>query len=100
MSEERPSSSGVNPLTGTFVESWRGRLTSYERARIISARALQLAMGAAPLIDISSAGLEGASSLRIAEEEFNNNLLPISIRRRFPNGKVELVSIMSLNKKD
>jgi len=42
----------INPLTPTFVAGWRERLTSYERARIVSARALQLAMGAAPLIDV------------------------------------------------
>ncbi|BCS94190.1 DNA-directed RNA polymerase subunit K [Metallosphaera sp. J1] len=90
---------GINPLTQVYVGSWRDRLTSYERARIISARALQLAMGASPLIDVSSAGLEGASSLRIAEEEFRSNLLPISVRRRFPNGKVELISVMKLSSK-
>ncbi|MCH1771287.1 MULTISPECIES: DNA-directed RNA polymerase subunit K [Metallosphaera] len=87
---------GINPLTEVYVESWRNRLTSYERARIISARALQLAMGASPLIDVSSTGLEGASSIRIAEEEFRSNLLPISVRRRFPNGKVELISVMKI----
>ena len=85
----------INPLTPTFVAGWRERLTSYERARIVSARALQLAMGAAPLIDVVSSGLVNSSSIRIAEEELKARLLPISVRRRFPNGKTELVSAMN-----
>ncbi|QKQ99323.1 DNA-directed RNA polymerase subunit K [Metallosphaera tengchongensis] len=91
---------GVNPLTSTFIESWKNKLTAYEKARIISSRALQLAMGASPLIDISSIGLTSPSSIRIAEEEFRNNLLPITVRRRFPNGQVMLLSILKLNSSD
>ncbi|MEM3938690.1 MAG: DNA-directed RNA polymerase subunit omega, partial [Saccharolobus sp.] len=35
-----------------FVSLWQNKLTKYEIARVISARALQLAMGAPPFIDI------------------------------------------------
>ncbi|MEM4046300.1 MAG: DNA-directed RNA polymerase subunit K [Metallosphaera sp.] len=97
MNEVKTQFSGINPLTETYVTSWRGRLTSYEKARIISARALQLAMGASPLIDTSK--LPKGSSLEIAEEEFRSNILPISIRRRFPNGKVELLWITNVKSK-
>lgn len=94
MAEEQIESS-INPLTPTFIAGWRGKLTTYERARIVSARALQLAMGASPLIDVMSSGLVNSSSIRIAEEELKARLLPISVRRRFPNGKIELVSAMN-----
>ncbi|AEB94662.1 DNA-directed RNA polymerase, subunit K [Metallosphaera cuprina Ar-4] len=54
-------------------------------------------MGASPLIDTSK--LPKGSSLEIAEEEFRSNILPISIRRRFPNGKVELLWITNVKSK-
>lgn len=50
----------------------------FERARIIGARALQVAMGA-PIV------LEKAHNLldpvRVAELEFNENLIPITVHR-------------------
>ncbi len=71
-------------------------LTRFERARIISARALQIDLGA-PLL-IKSAG--GDSSIQIAEKEFEKGVLPITVVRRLPNGdevllnsKGELVSV-------
>ncbi len=86
----------ITPLNYTFIESWKVRLTLYERARIISARALQLAMGASPLIDISTLDSKKLNSISIAEEELKRNVLPITVRRRFPNGKTELISVRSL----
>jgi len=61
------------------------RLTKYERARIIGARALQLSMGAMPLIDVES--LIVKDPLLIAEEELKRGVLPITISRRLPSGK-------------
>lgn len=61
------------------------RLTKYERARIIGARALQLSMGAMPLIDVSE--LKVKDPLVIAEEELKRGVLPITISRRLPDGK-------------
>ncbi|MEM0087213.1 MAG: DNA-directed RNA polymerase subunit K [Candidatus Micrarchaeaceae archaeon] len=50
--------------------------TKYEKARIIGARALQLAYGAPPMIDIP----EGVTDpLKVAELEFEKDLIPISI---------------------
>ena len=86
----------VNKLNVAYIESWRKRLTIYEIARIISARALQLAMGAVPLIDISGFKPEQLNSISIAEEELKRGVLPITIRRRFPNGKVELISVKEI----
>ncbi|ACP38068.1 DNA-directed RNA polymerase subunit K [Saccharolobus islandicus] len=74
-----------------FVSLWQNKLTRYEIARVISARALQLAMGAPALIDINNISLTDVIS--IAEEEFKRGVLPITIRRRLPNGKIILLSL-------
>lgn len=65
--------------------------TKYERARILGARALQIAMNAPVLIKISQEDLEKIKydSLKIAEIELNSNILPISIKRPFPQKKEE-----------
>jgi DNA-directed RNA polymerase subunit K len=46
----------------------------YERARIIAARALQLSMGALPLIKTKE-----IDPIKIARMEFEKNVLPITI---------------------
>ena len=60
--------------------------TKYEKARIIGARALQLSMGAPLLIDFSKEELEKVrySSIEIAKKEFNDEVLPITIKRPLP----------------
>ncbi|MBU0894889.1 MAG: DNA-directed RNA polymerase subunit K [Nanoarchaeota archaeon] len=65
--------------------------TKYERARILGARALQIAMNAPLLIKISPEDLEKINydALKIAETEFNSNILPISIKKPFPIKKQE-----------
>lgn len=65
--------------------------TKYERARILGARALQIAMNAPLLIKISGEDLEKIKfdALKIAEIELNSNILPISIKRPFPKRKEE-----------
>lgn len=84
----------ISKINEIFQESWKGKLTKYEIARIISARALQLAMGAQPLIDTSNLPFDDVIS--IAEDELKRGVLPITIRRVYPNGKVELVSIRKI----
>ena len=65
--------------------------TKYERARILGARALQIAMNAPLLIKISQEDLEKIrfDALKIAEVELNSNILPISIKKPFPAKKEE-----------
>lgn len=60
--------------------------TKYEIARIIGARALQIAMDAPLLLKISEDELKliQYDSLRIAEREFEESVLPISISRPLP----------------
>jgi DNA-directed RNA polymerase subunit K len=63
--------------------------TKYEEARIIGARALQLAMNAPLLIKISEEDLEKIhyDALKIAEIELKSGVLPISIKKPFPEKK-------------
>jgi DNA-directed RNA polymerase subunit K len=83
--------SGEFNFNEVFVKAWENRLIKYERARVIGARALQLALGAPPFIDISNLNKDDVFS--IAEAELESGVLPITIRRVYPNGKVELVSL-------
>lgn len=65
--------------------------SKYENARILGARALQIAMNAPLLIKIEQKDLEKINfdALKIAEIELNSNILPISIKKPFPEKKEE-----------
>lgn len=65
--------------------------SKYEFARILGARALQIAMNAPILINLSKEDLEKIKydSLKVAEIELNSNILPISIKKPFPKKKEE-----------
>ncbi|MBS3170344.1 DNA-directed RNA polymerase subunit K [Candidatus Woesearchaeota archaeon] len=60
--------------------------TKYERARIIGARALQIAMGAPILLKLGKDDLEKLkyNPINIAKREFEEGILPIVIKRPFP----------------
>ncbi len=62
------------------------QFTRYEIARILGARALQLAMDAPPLLKLSEEELKELKydSIRIAEKELSEDVLPISIHRPTP----------------
>jgi|TARA_Y100000310_G_scaffold103623_1_gene102012 DNA-directed RNA polymerase subunit K/omega len=66
-------------------------LTKYEKARILGARALQIAMNAPLLVKITKEDLENIKydSLKIAEIELNSGILPISVKKPLPNRKEE-----------
>lgn len=61
-------------------------LTKYEKARIIGARALQLAMGAPMLLKMKKEELEQVNynTVKIATMEYDQGVLPISIKRPMP----------------
>ncbi len=61
----------------------------YETARILGARALQIAMNAPLLIKIDQEDLEKVKfdALKIAEIEFKSNILPISVKKPLPQKK-------------
>ena len=62
------------------------KLTKYEKARIIGARALQLSMGAPFMIKVSKKDLEEVryNTIEIAKREFEAGVIPIAIRRLPP----------------
>lgn len=53
-------------------------LTKYELARIIGARALQLSMGAPPLIKVKE---ENTTFINVAEQELDKKVIPLSVVR-------------------
>jgi len=65
------------------------KFSKYEVARILGARSLQIAMNAPLLIKIEKEDLEKIKfdALKIAEIEFNSNVLPISVKKPFPEKK-------------
>ena len=72
------------------------KFTKYEIARIIGARALQIAMDAPLLLKISEERLKQIryDALKIAELEFDEGVLPITIHRPLPRkGKEKLETI-------
>ncbi len=52
--------------------------TRFEKARIVGARALQLSMGAPPLIEIP-AGI--SNPVRVAMFEYENGAIPLTVKR-------------------
>jgi DNA-directed RNA polymerase I, II, and III subunit RPABC2 len=71
------------------------KLTRFERARIVGARSLQLAMGAPAFVP-----LEGnyKGPIETAMLEMEADALPISIRRSLPNGITQDIPIKALAK--
>ena len=63
--------------------------TKYEEARILGARALQIAMDAPLLKTIKKEDLEkmNYNPLEIAREEFESGILPISVKQPMPKKK-------------
>lgn len=64
-------------------------LTRFEVTRLISARALQLSLGAPPLVKHE----KEASFYDIAKEEFGEKVLPLAVLRVYPNGEIKKLSI-------
>lgn len=62
------------------------QLTRFEKARIIGARSLQLALGAPPFIKITP---NMHNPIDIAISELDEKVLPINIRRTLPDGQYE-----------
>jgi len=66
------------------------RLTRFEKARIMGARALQLSLGAPPFIDIP---VSATTSLDISMKELEERVIPITIRRVLPNGDYQNIPL-------
>ncbi len=74
-----------------MIEKVKKEFTKYEIARILGARALQIAMDAPLLVKIEKEELESMKydPLKIAETEFNSDVLPITVKRPLPR-KIEI----------
>jgi DNA-directed RNA polymerase subunit K len=64
------------------------KLSRFEVARLVGARSLQIALGAPILIKTDK-----GDSTEVAKEEFRNKLIPITIKRKLPNGQYSVVPI-------
>jgi DNA-directed RNA polymerase subunit K/omega len=73
------------------------KLTRFERARVVGARALQIALGAPVLIDVDPGSL---SPIDIATQELEAGALPISIRRTLPDGTSQNIALKALLKQE
>ena len=60
--------------------------SKYEKARMVGSRALQISMGAPFLLKLSTEDLEELqyNPVRIALKEFDEAVLPITVRRPVP----------------
>jgi len=69
-----------------MVTKFEEQFTKYEIARILGARALQIAMNAPILVNLSEEKLKEMryDSLEIAKLELEQNVLPISVKRPMP----------------
>ncbi|MFH0896540.1 MAG: DNA-directed RNA polymerase subunit K, partial [Candidatus Bathyarchaeota archaeon] len=69
------------------------RMTRFEKARIVGARALQLSMGA-PLLIEAPRGVTSPTDLALKELEMK--ILPITIRRSLPDASYQDIPIQWL----
>ncbi len=82
------------------MEQKQEKFTRYETARIIGARALQIAMDAPLILKVSDAKLKELryDSLKIAELEFSEDVLPISIDRPAPRKHKDKLAVIKEEK--
>jgi len=84
-------------ITAEEQKIWIGplKLTRFERARIVGARSLQIAMGAPILVEPSK---QLSSPIDIAIKELELGILPITIRRTLPDGTFQDIPLKWLLK--
>jgi DNA-directed RNA polymerase I, II, and III subunit RPABC2 len=69
------------------------KLTRFERARIVGARALQVSLGAPILVQL----LVGVNDpIDIAIEELKEGVLPMTVRRTLPEGSFQDIPLIDL----
>lgn len=64
------------------------KLSRFEVARLIGARSLQISLGAPILLKT-----EKGDPIDVAKEEFRAGMVPITIKRKLPNGQYSVVPI-------
>jgi DNA-directed RNA polymerase I, II, and III subunit RPABC2 len=69
------------------------KLTRFERARIVGARALQVSLGAPILVELPQ---RVSDPIDIALAELNEGVLPMTIRRTLPDGSHQDIALVDL----
>ena len=73
------------------------KYSRYEIARILGARSLQLAMDAPVLVKLSKEEQDDLNYdvLKIAEKEFESNVLPITVKRPLPKKSEKEIKVLT-----
>ncbi len=84
------------------IQELEKKFTKYEIARILGARALQIAMDAPLLVKIEKEELERIryDPIRIAEIELRNEALPITVKRPLPRRVEKELAYEDVNQDD
>ena len=69
------------------------KLTRFERARIVGARALQVSLGAPILVKLA---MGVSDAIDIAIQELNERVLPMTVRRTLPEGTFQDIPLVDL----
>ena len=69
--------SNICLINGVLFMNVEKKLTRFERARLLGARAIQISMGARPLVDIK----DSLDPIDIAYEELKAGVLPLDVTR-------------------
>lgn len=80
-----------------MLEKFEGKFTKYEVARILGARSLQLAMDAPILLKLKKEEEDNLNynTLKIAEKELEEDILPITVRRPLPKKSQRVIKKLS-----
>jgi DNA-directed RNA polymerase subunit K len=80
-----------------MLEALEAKFTKYELARILGARALQIAMDAPLLLKIDEKELEeiNFNPIEIAKRELSANVLPITVNKPLPKKKESKIKKLS-----
>jgi len=65
------------------------KLTRFEITRLISARALQLSLGAPAMFKVP----KDMSVIAAAKQELEKKIIPISVLREYPDGKIDKLEV-------
>lgn len=84
------------------IQELEKKFTKYEIARILGARALQIAMDAPLLVKIEKEELERIryDPIKIAEIELRNDALPITVKRPLPRRVEKELAYEDVNQDD
>jgi DNA-directed RNA polymerase subunit K/omega len=80
-------------MTDKTINVGPPKITRFEKARIVGARALQISMGAPILVDAE----ENTNPIDIAVSELDAGILPLTIRRTLPDGTFQDIPLKWLS---